>query len=133
MSTAVPYASFLGTQDPITVLEATADRLSSLTARLSPGQIAAPIAPGKWSIHQIVAHLPFTNDCLPVRRPFEARSLSSERNGRFHPRRPARRQIGSNGRSGDHHHTRAQNRNQVGPCYAEQQSLNQPANAERDG
>ncbi|MEO8128471.1 MAG: DinB family protein [Bryobacteraceae bacterium] len=52
-----PYAKNLGDRDPLSVLETTVDRIGELTAGLSTEQLNAPIAPGKWSIHEIVAHL----------------------------------------------------------------------------
>jgi uncharacterized damage-inducible protein DinB len=52
-----PYAKYLGAQDPIPVLFATAERLRSLTAPLSPEQIDRLPAPNKWSVREIVAHL----------------------------------------------------------------------------
>jgi uncharacterized damage-inducible protein DinB len=52
-----PYASYLEGQDPIRVLFSTAERLRALTAPLSLEQIDQPIAPGKWSIREIAAHL----------------------------------------------------------------------------
>ena len=52
-----PYAKFLGAQDPITVITATAERLYNLIDPLTPAQVDRSPAPGKWSIRQIVAHL----------------------------------------------------------------------------
>ena len=52
-----PYAEFLGDKEPYFVLRSTVDRIQELTAGLTPEQLAAIPAPGKWSIHQIVAHL----------------------------------------------------------------------------
>ena len=52
-----PYAKYLGDQEPYFVLRSTADRIQELTQGLTPEQIAANPEPGKWSIHQIVAHL----------------------------------------------------------------------------
>ena len=52
-----PYASFLGSDDPIAVISSTADRLRSLTAPLTLDQTGRAPAPGKWSIREIVAHL----------------------------------------------------------------------------
>ncbi len=52
-----PYAKNLGDGDPMRVLASTVDRLAKLTAGMSAERLAAPIAPGKWSIHEIVAHL----------------------------------------------------------------------------
>ena len=52
-----PYGDCLGDRDPMSVLDTTVDRLAALTAGLSAERLAAPIAPGKWCIHEIVAHL----------------------------------------------------------------------------
>jgi hypothetical protein len=52
-----PYASYLGDREPIGVLAATVDRIAALTSGLSVEQLAVPTAPGKWSVHEIVAHL----------------------------------------------------------------------------
>ncbi len=52
-----PYASNLGTQDARAVLAATPGLLHQALCALTPEEIAAPIAPGKWSPCQIVAHL----------------------------------------------------------------------------
>jgi hypothetical protein len=52
-----PYGKFLGDRNPLSVLETTVDRIAALTRDLPPEQLEAPIAPGKWSVHQIVAHL----------------------------------------------------------------------------
>src|SRR4051812_12910268 len=52
-----PYGSFLGDRDALSVLEATAARITELTNGLSAEQLKAPLAPGKWSIHEVVAHL----------------------------------------------------------------------------
>ncbi len=52
-----PYAANLGTQDARAVLASTPGLLQQATGALSQEQIAAPIAPGKWSPREIVAHL----------------------------------------------------------------------------
>jgi hypothetical protein len=52
-----PYAQFLGDKEPYFILRSTADRIGELTAGLTPAQLAANPEHGKWSIHQIVAHL----------------------------------------------------------------------------
>jgi uncharacterized damage-inducible protein DinB len=52
-----PYEKFLAGQEPIPVLTSTADRLYALTTPLSGAQIDRPVAPGKWSIREIAAHL----------------------------------------------------------------------------
>ena len=52
-----PYAKYLAGQDPLPILFATAERLYTHTAPLSPEQIDRSPAPSKWSIREIVAHL----------------------------------------------------------------------------
>ena len=51
------YVSYLEDKEPFFVLRATADRIRELTEDLAPEQTAVPPQPGKWSIHEIVAHL----------------------------------------------------------------------------
>jgi len=57
MASTNPYAQYLGDKDVYSVLKSTVERIRELTAGLSPEQLAIPPEPGKWSIHQIVAHL----------------------------------------------------------------------------
>jgi DinB superfamily len=52
-----PYASFLGNQDPLSVLNATTSRLHALTANRSNPQINTRPSLRKWSIREITAHL----------------------------------------------------------------------------
>jgi uncharacterized damage-inducible protein DinB len=52
-----PYAKFLGEQDARAVISATPGLLHQAVCALTPEQIEAPIAAGKWSPRQIVAHL----------------------------------------------------------------------------
>ena len=52
-----PYASYLGEQDAASVLAATPDLIHQAVCALTPEQIAAPLAPGKWSPCQVVAHM----------------------------------------------------------------------------
>lgn len=52
-----PYAANLGAQDARAVLAATPGLLHQALCALAPEQIEAPIAPGKWSPREIVAHL----------------------------------------------------------------------------
>jgi uncharacterized damage-inducible protein DinB len=52
-----PYATFLGEGDAAATIAATPARLSALLSRMSEEQTDAPIAPGKWSVRQIVSHL----------------------------------------------------------------------------
>jgi uncharacterized damage-inducible protein DinB len=52
-----PYAKFLGEQDPRAVIAATPGLLHQAVCALSPEQVEAPYAPGKWSPREVVAHL----------------------------------------------------------------------------
>ena len=52
-----PYAKYLGHQDARAVLAATPGLLHQTAYGLTPEQIEAPYALGKWSPRQIVAHL----------------------------------------------------------------------------
>jgi DinB superfamily len=52
-----PYSSYLGNQDPIPVLSGTASHLAELSKVIGEARINQPIAPGKWSPRQIIAHL----------------------------------------------------------------------------
>jgi hypothetical protein len=52
-----PYAKFLGEQDARAVIAATPGLLHQAVCALTPEQIEAPIAPGKWSVREIVAHM----------------------------------------------------------------------------
>jgi uncharacterized damage-inducible protein DinB len=52
-----PYASFLGTQDPLAVIGNTAKQLEALLAELGPQRSVEAPAPGKWSAREIVCHL----------------------------------------------------------------------------
>ncbi len=52
-----PYASFLGDRDPIGVISATGGRLEELSKLLGPAGFDRSLAPGKWSVREIVCHL----------------------------------------------------------------------------
>src|SRR5258706_11406329 len=52
-----PYQKYIEGKDPITVLAATPQRLSELSAGLSGSHLQDHPVPGKWSIHENVAHL----------------------------------------------------------------------------
>jgi uncharacterized damage-inducible protein DinB len=52
-----PYAKYLGEQDARAVLAATPGLVHQSVCRLSPEECEAPIAPGKWSVRVMVAHL----------------------------------------------------------------------------
>lgn len=57
MATTIPYSQFIGSADPFPVLTSTAARIAELSSGVSDEQLAEPPQPGKWSIHEIVAHL----------------------------------------------------------------------------
>lgn len=52
-----PYASFLGDQDPLTVLRETPNRLHNLIHAIGVARLTSPPAPGKWSPREILCHL----------------------------------------------------------------------------
>ena len=52
-----PYAKFLGEGDAVAVIAGTPARLAALTGRMSAERVETPIAPGKWSVRQIVTHV----------------------------------------------------------------------------
>jgi len=52
-----PYALFLGSRDPLTVIAATPDHLQNLLGSLSAGELDRIPEPGKWSARQVLAHL----------------------------------------------------------------------------
>jgi|SRR5437868_13441010 len=51
-----PYASYLGTRNPLDVIAATASQLEKLIHALGSDAERSP-APGKWSAREIVCHL----------------------------------------------------------------------------
>jgi uncharacterized damage-inducible protein DinB len=52
-----PYAKFLGEGDAVAIIAATPARLAALAGGMSTERVEAPIAPGKWSVRQIVTHV----------------------------------------------------------------------------
>jgi len=52
-----PYASFLGTSDPIDVIENTSRRLSEIVTKLPASNLEWRPAPGKWNAREILCHL----------------------------------------------------------------------------
>ena len=52
-----PYASHLGNQDPLQVIEATPARLAALADQLGEAGLERALAPGKWSVREIICHL----------------------------------------------------------------------------
>jgi uncharacterized damage-inducible protein DinB len=52
-----PYAYAAAGQDPLEVIAETSAKLESLAARLTPEQMEARPAPGKWNVREVLAHL----------------------------------------------------------------------------
>jgi uncharacterized damage-inducible protein DinB len=52
-----PYAPQLGDRDPFRVIEATPGRLAELVEELGPKGLERALAPGKWSVREILCHL----------------------------------------------------------------------------
>jgi uncharacterized damage-inducible protein DinB len=52
-----PYAQHVGSRDPIDVLRESLDAYQALAARLMPADWDRPIAPGKWTVRQVVVHV----------------------------------------------------------------------------
>jgi uncharacterized damage-inducible protein DinB len=52
-----PYASFLGSNDPVAVIASTPARLRELLDSAGDTLASQPPAPGKWSIREILCHL----------------------------------------------------------------------------
>src|SRR3984957_2142471 len=52
-----PYAKFLGTQDARSVIAMTPGLVHQAVSAMSPEEVEAPIAVGKWSPREIVSHL----------------------------------------------------------------------------
>lgn len=52
-----PYASYLGSADPLEVIAGTSKHLQSLLDQIGPQGSEKPSAPGKWSAREIVCHL----------------------------------------------------------------------------
>ena len=62
-----PYASHLGRENPIQILETTPTKLSALISTMSPPVVMQPRAPGKWSIRHILCHLADTESVFAYR------------------------------------------------------------------
>lgn len=58
-----PYAAYLGAEDPVVVIGATAGRVAAVLEALGPDGANRAPAPGKWSAREVVAHLA---DCEAV-------------------------------------------------------------------
>jgi hypothetical protein len=61
-----PYSSFLGSQDPLTVIAQSAPALRQAIAKHAAA-LDVPRAPGKWSPRQILSHLAETEIAFAMR------------------------------------------------------------------
>jgi hypothetical protein len=52
-----PYAEYVEPRDPVEVLRETLTEVHQLRAALTPDVWSRPVAPGKWTVHQIIVHL----------------------------------------------------------------------------
>jgi uncharacterized damage-inducible protein DinB len=52
-----PYASAAAGHDPLAVMAETPAKLESLVAAMTPEQLEARPAPGKWNLREVLAHL----------------------------------------------------------------------------
>ena len=52
-----PYAKFLGDRDPKEVIAQTPVRLTELARKLGKAGLERSLAPGKWSVREILCHL----------------------------------------------------------------------------
>lgn len=53
----IPYSEFVGNEDPFPIMRSTPGHIAKLSEHLTPEQLETAPQPGKWSLHQIVAHL----------------------------------------------------------------------------
>jgi hypothetical protein len=80
-----PYASDLGTRDPLQALADTPARIRSAVRDWTPAQFERTYAPGKWSIRKVLIHLAQTELALGTRvrfaltqREYAAQSFSQD-------------------------------------------------------
>ena len=52
-----PYAVALGEREPVEVIASTPEKLEALFSQLSAEQIDRKLAPHKWSVREVLAHL----------------------------------------------------------------------------
>jgi len=53
----IPYSQFIGDNDPYPVIRSSVARITEMCEGLTEEQLEAYPAPGKWSLHQVIAHL----------------------------------------------------------------------------
>jgi len=73
-----PYASYLSSKTPLSVIAETPQRLQSLLTKIGVERCEQAPAPGKWSIREVVGHINDTERMFVFRALWFARSLGSE-------------------------------------------------------
>ncbi len=76
-----PYASYLGSNNALETIGKTPERLAALLVKIGEKRVGEAPAPGKWSPHEIVAHLA---DCELVFA-FRLRQTLAESNPTIQP------------------------------------------------
>jgi uncharacterized damage-inducible protein DinB len=51
-----PYAQYVGLRDPVDVLRESLGAYVSLSTRITPDTWNRPVAPGKWTVRQVIVH-----------------------------------------------------------------------------
>ena len=67
MAPITPYSPHLEGRDPLAVMRETIPALAQVVAGWTPEQFERPIAPGKWTIKQVLTHLAQTEMALGTR------------------------------------------------------------------
>ncbi len=62
-----PYAGFLAGQDPVLLIKSFPHALSAVVARLSQAGMGLRLAPGKWTVSEILCHLADTEIAFSFR------------------------------------------------------------------
>ncbi|HEX5215738.1 MAG TPA: DinB family protein [Vicinamibacterales bacterium] len=57
MAAPTPYAQYVGDRDPVAVLDESANRYRAVRARIADAQWQTPLAPGKWTLRQLIVHV----------------------------------------------------------------------------
>ena len=85
MAPTTPYSPHLDGRDPLVVMRETIPAIAEAVSGLTAEQFAQPIAPGKWTVGQIVTHLAQTEMALGTRarmaltrQPFVAQSFDQD-------------------------------------------------------
>lgn len=62
-----PYAAFLNGQDPATLVQQFPEKLNAVISRLGAAGMERSLAPGKWTVRQILCHLADTEIAFAFR------------------------------------------------------------------